>query len=448
MQTTITNKIIVDEYNFKLLNYCEDNLVVPNPDFHIAKQMGRYLGNIEPTLTLYERKGHSLHIPFGELGKIWDIIKDNPYELKFAPFKALSMEGDLPLYPYQENAIKALKNAKNGILEAPCGSGKTQIGIGLIQALGQKALWLTHTKDLLTQSMERAKQYFDGDFGTITNGKVNIGNDITFATVQTMTKLDLTQYEDEFNVVIVDECHRVAGTPTKVMQFYKVLSHLKARHKFGLSATLDRVDGLLKSTFSLLGDIVHQINEEEVGDKIIKANHELVATDLLDSEAYLETDGTFNYMKLIDYIISNDERNVLIASNIAKFRFSHHLVLSHRVEHLNVLKAKLDSIEVKCAMVYGSLSKDKREDIFNEMREGNINVLLATYQLAKEGLDIPILDKLHLATPNKNKAIVKQSAGRIERNIEGKENPIIYDYVDVRIGYCLAMYKKRKAILK
>jgi superfamily II DNA or RNA helicase len=448
MRTIITNKIIVENYSMALLDYCEDNLVIPNPDFHIAQRMGRYTRNIPPTLTLYERNGWDLHIPFGELGKIWDIIKDSPYELKFAPFKALSLKGDITLYPYQENAIKALKNAKNGVLESPCGSGKTQMGIALIKELGQKALWLTHTKDLLTQSMQRAKDYFEGDFGTITDGKVNIGQDITFATVQTMTKLDLTQYQDEWNVVIVDECHRVAGTPTKVMQFYKVLSNLKARHKFGLSATLDRVDGLLKSTFSLLGDIVYKINQEEVGDKIIKAKHELVATDLLDSEEYLETDGTFNYMKLIDYIVHNDERNVLIASNIAKFPFSHHLVLSHRVAHLNVLKAKLDSIGIKCEMIYGSLSKDKREDIFNEMREGNINVLLATYQLAKEGLDIPILDTLHLATPNKNKSIVKQSAGRIERNIEDKETPIVYDYVDVSISYCLSMYKKRKAILK
>lgn len=448
MKTTITNKIIVENYSMDLLNYCEDHLVIANPDFHIAQKMGRYTKNIPPNLTLYERKGWDLHIPFGELGKIWQYIKDAPYELKFAPFYELSMKGDITLYPYQENAILALKNAKNGILEAPCGSGKTQMGIALIQALGQKALWLTHTKDLLTQSMQRAKDYFEGDFGTITDGKVNIGQDITFATVQTMTKLDLTQYQDEWNVVIVDECHRVAGTPTKVMQFYKVLSHLKARHKFGLSATLERVDGLLKSTFALLGDIVYKIEQEEVGDKIIKAKHEIVATDLPESELYLETDGTFNYMKLIDYIVSHDDRNALIASNIAKFPFSHHLVLSHRVEHLNALKSKLDSLGLKSYMVYGSLSKDKREDIFNQMRDGEANVLLATYQLAKEGLDIPILDKLHLATPNKNKAIVKQSAGRIERNIEGKDHPIVYDYVDVQISYCMGMYKKRKAILK
>ena len=309
MNSIISNKIVVENYNKALLAYCENNLVLDNPDFFVAQKMGRWTGNIQKKLYLFERIGNQIHIPFGELNNVWDIIKHKPYELDFAPLKNLTMEGQVNLYGYQEKAVEKLKLFKGGVLEAPCGSGKTQIGIALIKALGQKALWLTHTKDLLMQSKKRAEQYFDGDFGTITNGKVDIGEDITFATVQTMTKLDLKQYEKEWNVVIVDECHRAAGTPTKVMQFYKVLSNLKARHKFGLSATLDRVDGLLKSTFSLLGNIVYSIAPEEVGDKIMTAKHEMIATDLRDSEAYLETDGTFNYIKLIDYIINNQDRN-------------------------------------------------------------------------------------------------------------------------------------------
>ena len=82
------------------------------------------------------------------------------------------------------------------------------------------------------------------------------------------------------------------------------------------------------------------------------------------------------------------------------------------------------------------------------MANGEIAVILATYPLAKEGLDIPTLDRLHLVTPQKDRATVQQSAGRIERNIEGKNTPIVYDYVDENIGYCLNAYKKRKSILK
>ena len=448
MNSIISNKIIVENYNMALLDYCEKNLVLDNPDFFVAQKMGRWTGNIQKKLYLFERIANQIHLPFGELNNVWDIIKNTPYKLDFAPFKKLQMKGNVSLYAYQENALKSLKNSKGGVLEAPCGSGKTQIGIALIQALGQKALWLTHTKDLLMQSKKRAEQYFDGDFGTITNGKVDIGEDITFATVQTMTKLDLTQYAKEFNVVIVDECHRVAGTPTKVMQFYKVLSNLKARYKYGLSATLDRVDGLLKSTFSLLGNIAHSIDPREVGDKIMKAKHEMIATDLNDSESYLETDGTFNYIKLIDYIINNQDRNVEIVNRIYREPNHHHLVLTHRVEHIRTLHHLLHSIGVDALMINGKMSKSDREHMLDLIRQGKNKVLIATYHLAKEGLDIPILDRLHLATPNKNRAIVKQSAGRIERSVDGKEKPIIYDYVDVNINYCLGMYKKRKSILK
>lgn len=448
MNSVISNKIIVENYNKAILKYCEDHLVLDNPDYYVAQKMGRWTGNIEKKLYLYERLGNKIYLPFGELNNVWDIIKNTPYELDFAPTKELQMQGNVNLYGYQEKALKTLKNSKFGVLEAPCGSGKTQIGIALIQALGQKALWLTHTKDLLMQSMKRAKQYFDGDFGTITNGKVDIGEDITFATVQTMTKLDLNQYAKEWNVIIVDECHRAAGTPTKVMQFYKVLSNLKARHKYGLSATLDRVDGLLKSTFSLLGNISYSIDPREVGDKIMKAKHQMIPTDLDDSEKYLETDGTFNYIKLIDYITNNQDRNVEIVNRIYREPNHHHLVLTHRVEHIRTLHHLLHSIGVDALMINGKISKDEREHILDQMREGKKKVLIATYTLAKEGLDIPILDRLHLATPNKNRAIVKQSAGRIERSIDGKETPIIYDYVDVNINYCLGMYRKRKSILK
>jgi superfamily II DNA or RNA helicase len=452
MNVRVSNKIFVKNYSMELIDYCQKHLVLDNPEYHIAEKMGRWTGNIQKYLHLYETNGSELYLPFGILDDIWVKYingKSEEITLDFAPPQALTMVGDIKLYPFQQLAVDALKSAKNGVLQAPCGSGKTQMGIALIQSLGQKALWITHTKDLLNQSLQRAKQYFKGDFGVITDGKVHIGGDITFATVQTLSNLDLTQYKDEWNVVIVDECHRAAGTPTKVKQFYKTVSHLKARHKYGLSATLDRADGLIKSVFALLGNIKHTITDKEVGTKIIKANHLLVASGLPDElSKYCGTDGTMIYAKLIDYIANDKNRNDLIVKSIAGQVGRHHLVLSHRVEHLYVLKHLLHELNIKAEVIDGSTPKAQREHILNLARGGDLSVLLATYSLAKEGLDIPILDTLHLATPNKNKSIVIQSVGRIERNIDGKSLPQIVDYVDMNIGYCVGMYKKRKSIIE
>ena len=149
----------------------------------------------------------------------------------------------------------------------PCGAGKTQTALELVARLGGKCLWLTHTQDLLTQSMNRAKANFgiaQSTYGTITGGKINIGTGITFATVQTMCKIDLTQYKDTWDIIIVDECHKAIGSPTKVMQFYSVLSKLSCRFKYGITATPKRADGLEKSMFALLGDIIIEIPKSEV----------------------------------------------------------------------------------------------------------------------------------------------------------------------------------------
>ena len=100
----------------------------------------------------------------------------------------------------------------------------------------------------------------------------------------------------------------------------------------------------------------------------------------------------------------------------------------------------LEERGVKTSILVG---KVKEKD-----RDYDASVIIATYALAKEGLDIPALDTLHLASPQKNESVTIQAIGRIERNIEGKETPICYDYVDENIPYCMGCYKKRKRIIK
>lgn len=708
MRLIISNSIRVKQPTQAVIDYCKKELVIDNPDYINAQRLGLYSRNIEPKLSLYAKSGNDLILPFGCIRHLWGLDKHIDIDLQFAPFIASHMHGCINLYEYQKPALEALKKAKNGVLKAPCGSGKTNIALQLIKELGGKALWLTHTKKLLEQSKARCESYFEGDFGTITEGAVNIGSDITFATVQTMSKIDPQLYKNEFSVVVVDECfagetliktnkgnkqikdikegdivasynenthriewkkvlktmihqdrevtcindtyctsnhpwftqrgwvkaeeinkndkilrcvwkgskkqnknnmfsrmllqtffntneeekpnvrppkkrksfknikkneleakrkrgkwnrrntatnktrvsiirqanlcnsrirgtnknakrkwlstllqnrfsntecqnsnrnrwskpsfnlrprkrqkekralkfyglesvslqecrnikqygkctvynlevednhnyfandylvhncHHLVGSPTKAMQFYKVINSINCRYKFGMSATLTRTDGMIPSLFALIGDIVYEIPKEAVKDKRITAEYKpIFLSQEYNVMDYTDFDGTINNAKLLSLLAENTQRNEEIVNNIVERVPHSQLVLCHRVSQCEALSKMLEERGVKTSILVGKI---KEKD-----RDYEASVIIATYALAKEGLDIPALDTLHLASPQKNESVTIQAIGRIERNIEGKETPICYDYVDENIPYCMGCYKKRKRIIK
>lgn len=444
MKLIINNQIVIENPSADVKDYCRNNLIIDNPDYLLAERMGRYLGNIEREIYLYSMNGDSYILPFGCLTDVWKLSKGCEYENKIHTFIGNNLVGNINLYDYQQNALNRLILGKNGVLEAPCGSGKTQIGLALIKKLGGRALWLTHTHKLLEQSLDRAKALFSkGDYGTITKGKICMGKDITFATVQTMREIDPLLYRNAFDIIVVDECHHCVGTPTKVHQFYKVVNNCNARYKYGLSATLTRADNMINCVYAILGKKLHSITEQEVGNKIIKAKHTKVEIDLdYDLMDYCEGDGTINYNSLIN-MLSNDPRRNQVILDYVNGNYEQgkkQMILCHRVSQVEQLARDIQDMGISVSAISGKVKDAKRNY--------DADVIIATYSLAKEGLDIPDLDVVHFATPQKDKAIVKQSAGRVERNIVGKEQPIVYDYVDNKIGYCQMCYKKRRAILK
>ena len=110
------------------------------------------------------------------------------------------------------------------------------------------------------------------------------------------------------------------------------------------------------------------------------------------------------------------------------------------------MKSLPRTMREKAVMVSGKMTtkkgKAEREKAIEDMRSGKKKYLFATYALAKEGLDIPCLERLFLTTPQKDYAVVTQSIGRIARVCEGKSDPIAYDFVD-NIAYLVKSYKKR-----
>ena len=330
--------------------------------------------------------------------------------------------------------MKALEG-KNGILVMPCGAGKTQTGLEVVARIGGRALWLTHTQDLLNQSMNRAKSVFGcplSSYGTITGGKVNIGEGITFATVQTMSKLDLTEYKDFWDVVIVDECHRAIGSPTKVMQFYKVLSNLSCRYKFGLTATPKRADGLEKAMFALIGDVLCEVSKKEVANTTCPVVVITMETGYKpNTDMALAGDGTINYAGLVNDL-THDEKRMKVVSEVLNHNCNAAtLVLSNRVEYLRLLQREYQRDSVCLSMLGNSkAAKAERKEALRKLNDGEISCVFATYQLAKEGLDVPNLRYVVFATPEKDETTVMQAAGRVGRKADGKEFGTVIDFVD------------------
>ena len=455
MKITVNSKIIVTDPTPAVEKWCREWLVIDNPEYYKKERMGKWTGNTPRDIWLYERSGNELWIPFGCMMQVWRLcVKGTPWHMEIAPIRPVSYQSGISLYSYQEKAVSEALRLKNGVLVMPCGSGKTQCGLEIISRIGGKALWLTHTQDLLNQSKRRAESVLTmpaGAIGTITAGKVNIGTHITFATVQTLSKLDLSRYTDQWDVIIVDECQHCAGSPTKVTQFYRVVSQLPARYKIGLTATPKRADSLERSMFALLGPKIHEVTREEVADTTCPIKVSVIPTGWMpDYDVVLMGDGTIDYNKVIDAMIHDDERFKFVMREILHL-YVPTMVLANRVEYLQKMcdEAKKHNMKAVCISGQGQSKKAKaeRKAALEALNNGELDCVFASYQLAAEGLDCPNLRYVVFATPEKNDVTVTQATGRVGRKAEGKEYGTVIDLVD-SFGMYRGWAKKRRGYYK
>lgn len=447
----IENKIRILGPTESLVKWCKKNLEIANPEYTKKRRMGLWTGGTAAILTLWEKVGDEIHVPYGCLEPLMKEFPDGLDNLWLdSTVRAdyMNLLPAIPLYDYQIEATTEMLKHHNGILQAPAGSGKTQMGLSLIATLGKRALWLTHTKDLLKQSKDRAERYWPSEvLGTITEGKVDIGSHVTFATVQTLSHMDLSQYSKYWDVIITDECHRVAGSPTAVTMFSKVLNTLQAQFKYGLSATVHRADGLIRCTFALVGPVQVTVPKSAVRKTVMPVTIRPRSTGVTLSRDAVGPDGMVIYQKLIKSLVDNENRNEMIVSDICQEWGHSCLILSDRVGHLKHLRSMLPKhIWTESAVIDGSMvskaQKEDRVEAIEQMRTGKLKVLFATYALAREGLDIPRLDRLFMVTPQKDYTVITQSIGRIARRFDGKETAVAYDYVD-NIQSMVKAYKRR-----
>lgn len=430
--------------------YCKSNLEIDNPQYAQNERLGFPTYNIPRRLYWYEKHGNDYILPFGcfkDIYKIYPIKED--YLLKCLNPNIIYYKSNIKLFDYQEKAKNEALKSKNGVIVMPAGSGKTQTALQLISELGLKTLWITHTYDLLNQSFDRAKSNLENvGLGKIAAGKIDIGTHITFATVQTLVKLDLSQFKNEWDCIVVDEGHRICGTPAQLGMFYKVINALSCRYKYALTATPFRnIKGTEKALFSLIGPIICEVPKEVVSERTIKAEIQPIYTDFKIPRDAKKTDGTIDYSKLTTFLSEDEDRNEIILDILKECKNNYTLVLGDRLTQLSYLQEKIGyGVKIDGTMT-SKKKKAQREQYIQDMRDGKENLLFATYGLAKEGLDIPRLDRLILASPHRDKATIIQSVGRVERKFEGKKTPLVYDIVD-DTQFHNNMFKSRKTIYR
>lgn len=455
---TIKNELIIDNPTNAMREWCKYNLTIPNPQYAKAEEKGKWTGNIAKTLQMYYTVGSQLRLPFGIARKFYKLFKNDVSQINalFAPIRRKTYNSSISLREYQKNAVEAALKARNGVLVSPCGSGKSEMGLEIAARISGRTLWIVHTWDLANQILNRAAIRYNipkESYGQIAAGKVNIGDVFTVATVQTLSRIDLSKIQNEFDCIIVDECQHVCSSADKVTQFEKVITSLCSPYLYGITATPYRADGLERCMFALLGDVIHKVPQSAVAGNTVPVRVKFVNTGYTpDIDNITDGDGTLNYAKLIGDITENKDRNAVIVGEIQRAAQNGGvLVLSDRLQHLDVMEKRLCAVlpyrTARLGIASTKAEKERRARILTDLNNGALNVVFATYKLAKEGLDVPNLRTVVFATPQKDKTTVIQSAGRVARKADGKEFGTVIDFSD-DFGLLRGYEKKRRGYYK
>ena len=144
----------------------------------------------------------------------------------------------------------------------------------------------------------------------------------------------------------------------------------------------------------------------------------------------------------------NEDRNRMIIKDIldAHSEGRECLVLSERLEHLNILGDALKEHASSLFMLKGGLGKKQVKAIMEAIQNTaphEHRIILATGKYLGEGFDLPSLDTLFLVFPFSWKGMLVQYTGRLNRSFHGKREVRVYDYVDEREPVLAGMYRKR-----
>lgn len=325
-----------------------------------------------------------------------------------------------------------------GLLEVPCGRGKTVIALKILSEMKKKTLIIVHKSFLLNQWIERINMFLpSARVGKIQGQIVDINDkDIVIGMLQSLSMKEYPQSMfGEFGLTIVDECHHI-GAEVFIRSLFKVVT----KYTLGLSATMTRKDGLTKVFKMFLGDIVYS-EKRDGDDKVLVKAIQYDNSDEEYSETQLDYRGNPQYSTMITKICNFNMRSEFIlkvlADTLDENPTQQVIILAHNKSLLTYFHKAIEHKNIASVGYYIGGMKEKDLKISETKK-----VILATYAMAAEALDIKTLTTLIMATP---KTDVTQSIGRILRSKD--HNPVVFDIVD-KHDIFQNQWRKRKVFYK
>lgn len=335
---------------------------------------------------------------------------------------------------YQKNVITEIHSSiiKNGSCIACLytGWGKTFASLYIASLLKVKTLVIVNKESLLEQWSEQIIKFLGIKPGIIQGSKINTEPDVCIGMIQSISMKDYdSNLFNCFSFTIFDETHHYCS---KVFSnaFYKIGSY----YNLGLSATLKRAD---KLEFVLEWFLF----KPAVNVQLLLIEPEIQIHNFYE---YPETtikylpNGKVNSPASITSITDNNSRTEYIINLIKECYNCDRkiLVLTDRKFHCDFMYLQLKE-NYSVGIYYGGMKQE------NLKRSNDCRIILATYQMASEGYDNPLLDTLILASPKGN---VEQAVGRILRR-ENKNPALVIDIND-----CISIFnnwnKKRQSFYK
>jgi superfamily II DNA or RNA helicase len=419
--------------------------------FMIPVKMGPSYGNTEDAnFPVYRENDAKIYVPrfygikrYGlpdtsELSHGEDIDIDFVKELRDYQTQVV----DIYLkYVHTPICMNSDARGNGGILELPCGYGKTVLSLKIIAELKKKTLILVHKEFLMNQWIERITEFMpSARVGKIQGPIYEVeGKDIVIGMIQTLHSRDFpVEAFAPFGLTIIDEVHRIGSE-----EFSKTLLKTVTPYMLGISATVERKDKLTKVLYMFIGDKIYSVDRND-DDPVHIRSIEFKTNDREFNETEYDFRGTPKYSTMITKLCEYGPRSDFIVSII------HDLLKENGNKQIMVLAHNRALLTYLYDAIHYKISQDESTVGYyvGGMKEKDLKIteskkiVLATYAMAAEALDIKTLSTLVMATP---KTDIEQSVGRILRT--RGQNPIVVDIMDSH-EYLKGQWSKRKAFYK